>query len=172
MQLGCKDNVQCYKMRIFDYFCNGNPKHSNMIHETLLQLHSIRPTAIRLLVIKSILSLNSTFSLEDLCISMETIDKSTLFRTLSLFEEHRILHSFEDGLGKRKYCLCRNYNHPQTDMKNHDACHHIHVTCKVCGRTFCLKHEQIPPIPHLPEGFDVENVNYIIVGVCTHCKRH
>lgn len=138
-----------------------------MNNEELLQAHNIKPTAIRLLTIKSIMSFAHTFSLEELSTALDTIDRSTVFRTLSLFEQNHLLHGFEDGSGKRKYCLCRDAfvsSHNET----HEACHHAHATCRVCGRTFCLD-SHIEPHKIAPEGFIIEDVNYIIMGICSDC---
>ena len=46
------------------------------------------------------------FSLFDLEAELETIDKSTLFRTLTLFQQHLIVHTIDDGSGSLKYSVC------------------------------------------------------------------
>lgn len=134
-----------------------------MDYELILREHGVRATAIRVLIMRNMFQLDRAFSLEELYLHLSTIDRSTVFRTLTLFEEHALLHSFEDGSGKRKYCLsCRN-----GEGSHHN---HIHATCRVCGRTYCVHSQDIPSLP-APEGFDVESVNYIITGVCSACKR-
>lgn len=40
--------------------------------------------------------------------ALESVDKSTVFRTLSLFAARHLLHEIEDGSGSTKYCICRN----------------------------------------------------------------
>ena len=134
-----------------------------MDYELVLREHGVRATAIRVLILKNMFLLERAFSLEELYVHLATIDRSTVFRTLALFEERALLHSFEDGSGKRKYCLsCMG--------GEHSHCRHIHATCRVCGRTFCVHSQNIPQIEG-PDGFDVENINYIITGVCADCKR-
>ncbi len=139
-----------------------------MEEEALLQAHGIKPTAIRLLIIRNIRQLSDAFSFEDLYQYLETVDRSTVFRTVTLFEKQKLLHGFEDGMGKRKYCLCMD-QHDGHACHNHEACHHVHLTCRVCGRTYCLPSAHTPDI-HLPMDFEVENVNYVITGVCAHCQ--
>ena len=80
-------------------------------HEILLQHHGVRPTAVRLLILKGIEEFGAPFSLEELYVHFATIDRSTIFRALTLFEEKHLLHSFEDGSGKRKYCFSQLRHH-------------------------------------------------------------
>lgn len=131
-------------------------------HEHLLRGHGVRPTALRLLIVKGIEEFGAPFSLDELYRHFATIDRSTIFRTLTLFEEKRLLHSFEDGSGKRKYCFSQAHGH------HSGSTHHIHATCRVCGRTFCVA-PLSPPVVDAPDGFCVENVDFIITGVCSSC---
>lgn len=134
-----------------------------------MQQYGIRATAIRLLILKNIVDYSAPFSLENLYNHLATIDRSTVFRTLTLFEEHNLLHGFEDGSGKRKYC----YHHPShSDHCGETArtCRHIHATCRVCGRSMCITSQEVPVVP-LPVDFEVENINYIVTGVCGNCKK-
>lgn len=144
-------------------------RNAFMNYEELLQQYNIRPTAVRLLILKGIADFAAPFSLEDLYIFLDTIDRSTVFRTLVVFEEQHLLHSFEDGSGKKKYCFHHSASAVSAGTA-HDACRHVHATCRVCGRTMCVTTQEIPIVP-LPEGFEVENVNYVVTGVCASCKQ-
>lgn len=130
--------------------------------------HNIRPTAVRQLVWREIQHIGHAFSLADVEDLLPTVDRSSIFRTLTLFEEHDLLHGFEDGSGHRKYCLCM-------ECDNHDGhhhhCHHVHAFCTVCHRTFCLKSEHIPTV-QLPDGFTAQHINYVVQGVCGECGRN
>ena len=75
--------------------------------ETLTR-HGIRPTAVRLLIYKTALRFHDTFSMSELEDALESVDKSTVFRTLLLFAARHLLHEIEDGSGSTKYCICRN----------------------------------------------------------------
>lgn len=134
-----------------------------MNEETLFREKGIRPTAIRLLVWRAAQQLDYAFSLTDLETALETVDKSTIFRTLSLFEERHLLHIIDDGSGSQKYCLCNC-----VDSEHHQ--HHVHITCTVCKKTYCLKTQQVPQVG-IPEGFEVEQINYVIKGVCADCRK-
>ena len=57
-----------------------------------LVLRDIRPTAIRVLVLRTLLEMKQAMSVSDLEAQLDTVDKSTIFRTLTLFrsEERRV----------------------------------------------------------------------------------
>ena len=61
--------------------------------------YGIRPTAVRIIVFRAMYELHDTFSLTDLENTLESVDKSTLFRTLLLFVQHHLVHRIEDGSG-------------------------------------------------------------------------
>ncbi len=129
--------------------------------EELLEKKGVKPTAIRLLVLKALSEQQDPVSLSELEASLGTVDKSTLFRSLSLFLEHHVVHAFEDGNGVLKYELCRNPDGCSVnDM-------HVHFYCTRCHRTYCLP-SRIPAIA-LPEGFEMESVNFMLKGLCPHC---
>ena len=56
----------------------------------------IRPTAVRQLVWRTVQNIGRAFSLADLEEMLLSVDRSSIFRTLTLFEEHKLLHGFED----------------------------------------------------------------------------
>ena len=77
-------------------------------HETeeRLEAKGIRPTANRILVLKALGEAGHPMSLTDLETQIESMDKSSVFRTLTLFLEKDLVHSFEDGRGIINYELC------------------------------------------------------------------
>jgi len=122
--------------------------------------HGIKPTAVRILVWKKAKEQTETFTLNDMEQWMPHMDKSSIFRALRLFTEHHLLHEINDGSGYQKYCVCRC----------HDAQHlnHVHFKCTRCNKTYCLEDYSIPII-NLPLGFQMEDAEYIIKGVCPMC---
>ena len=52
--------------------------------ERILTDADVKPTAIRMMVMKEIIAIGHTFTLSDMEIRLETVDRSTLFRTLTL----------------------------------------------------------------------------------------
>lgn len=123
----------------------------------------IRPTATRILIYRFIMGLKDTFSLRDIDEGLLSIDKSTIFRTLILFEEHHLVHGIDDGSGAMKYCLCRN--HGECDEQRL----HCHFYCVVCKKTHCLDNI-ITLNMSLPEGFKMEQLSCVIKGTCDKCS--
>ena len=136
-----------------------------MIHdeaEKYLQEHGIKPTAVRILVWSRVAATRSTFTLKNVEDWLPEMDKSSIFRTLRLFSEQHLLHETNDGSGQCKYCLCRCAN------EQHRG--HVHFTCVKCGRTYCFDSTTIPEVP-IPEGFQMEEAEYVIKGVCDQCRQ-
>lgn len=129
--------------------------------EQHLQEHGIKPTSVRILVWKKAAQQSETFSLNDMERWMPHMDRSSIFRALRLFVEHNLLHEINDGSGHQKYCVCR------CDGDHHF--NHIHFTCTHCGRTYCLEDYNIPLVT-LPQGYKMEEVEYIVKGVCPECR--
>ena len=47
-------------------------------------------------------------SVTDLEDKLDTVDKSTIFRTLTLFLSHHLIHGVDDGSGSLKYAVCED----------------------------------------------------------------
>ncbi len=69
----------------------------------LLAKREIQPTAIRILVLQAMLKAGRSVSLLDLEKILDTVDKSSIFRTITLFLSHHLVHSIDDGTGSFKY---------------------------------------------------------------------
>ena len=132
--------------------------------ERVLMQHGVRPTAVRLMVYRAVAAMHDTFSMADVEMALDTVDKSTVFRTLSLFAAHHMLHETEDGSGSRKYCLCHN------DHVCSIGELHCHFYCESCHKVYCFDHLPVPPVP-LPDGFDAHSVNYMLKGYCPDCRK-
>ena len=73
-----------------------------------------------------------------------------------------VIHAIEDGSGSLKYEICSSECSCSIDDM------HTHFYCERCHRTFCFKNIQIPLI-HLPEGFTMQSINYMVKGICADC---
>ncbi|MBR5697658.1 MAG: transcriptional repressor [Prevotella sp.] len=133
-----------------------------MNYPLLLSQHGIRPTANRIVVAKALASAMRPMSLIELERTIGTIDKSNIFRALTLFRDKHLVHLIEDGTGTR-YELCHSHDH------HHDDDRHPHFHCERCHRTFCLDNTEIPAIP-IPDGYQAMSVNYIVTGLCPECN--
>ena len=139
--------------------------HPAISDEQALDNAGIRVTAVRLMIWRHIRhSFTDAFSLADLEEALPTVDRSTLFRTLTLLTEAHLLHDIDDGSGSQKYCVCH--------LDDTSRCEgHVHLTCRICHRTYCLTNIRIPQVP-LPSGFVAEETEYVVKGVCQNCQAN
>ena len=129
-----------------------------------LEDRGIKPTAVRLLILREMLSGKQAFSLGSLEETLDTVDKSTLSRTITLFHNKLLIHSIDDGSGTMKYSVC------SSDCMCALKDLHVHFTCRRCEKTFCLESIHIPSV-QLPKGFLLENVNFVLKGLCDSCSK-
>ncbi len=129
--------------------------------ESILTAHDIRPTAMRLLILRTMKEMERAVSLGDLEARLATAEKSTIFRTLTLFLSQHLVHTIEDGSGQTKYALDEDADAEHDDL-------HTHFYCEQCGHTFCLPELPIPEVT-LPDGFRLHSANYVLKGLCPKC---
>lgn len=130
----------------------------------IMEQHGIKPTANRIIVAKALAEEHCPVTMSELEDRIGSIDKSGIFRALTLFKEQHLVHVLEDSEGVR-YELCHSHDHSvDNDM-------HVHFHCEKCGRTLCLEDIPIPAIS-LPEHYHVHSANYILKGICPRCKKH
>lgn len=127
-----------------------------------LNRRGIKPTAMRVLILRTMMSIPSAVSLADLEEELDTVDKSTIFRAITLFHAHHLIHCIDDGSGALKYAVCSD----DCDCSMSDL--HSHFYCERCHRTFCFENIHVPVV-NLPDGFTVSSVNYVLKGVCPAC---
>ena len=132
--------------------------------EDILKQVGIAPTPTRKLVYRCLMESQAPKSLAEIETELESVDKSTISRTLSILRKHHLLHSLNDGSGSVKYELCHSLDHENQDDT------HVHFRCEKCGTTICLTSINVPYV-ELPEGFIPNEINYIITGICGHCNR-
>lgn len=127
-----------------------------------LESRGVKPTSTRLLVYRALAEHRHALSLRELDDVLDTVDRSTIFRALTLLLEHHLVHAIEDGTGIAKYEVCEGDDDCSVDDQ------HIHFYCLRCHRTYCFHTIHIPQI-QLPEGYTTEGVNYLVKGLCPSC---
>ncbi|WP_314664095.1 Fur family transcriptional regulator [Prevotella aurantiaca] len=136
--------------------------NSEQILEHLIK-HNVKPTANRILIAEAISRYNGPVSMKELETKLQTIDKSSIFRTLIVFSNQHVVHQVEDGNDIVRYELC------MSDDEETDSDMHAHFYCEQCQHTTCLHEVDIPEI-HLPEGYKLSNVNFMLKGICPECS--
>lgn len=129
----------------------------------LLERHGIKSTPNRILVASTLEEASRPLSMTEIEETIGTIDKSSVFRTLSLFRESHLVHAFEDGSDVVRYELCMSESNEDDDT-------HVHFYCEACQKTFCLYDIPVPKV-RIPDGYKAETANYIIRGFCPVCAK-
>lgn len=129
----------------------------------MLESRSVRPTANRIVITSVLAREGRPLGLAELEELLPTIDKSVIFRTMTLFREKHLVHVLEDSSEGVKYELCRS-SHAE-----HDDDLHAHFYCESCHRTFCLEDVPVPAVK-LPDGFEQKEVNFLSKGLCPDCS--
>jgi len=133
-------------------------------YENILEKNNIRPTAMRLLVLKDLFNENRAVSLTDLEYNFDRSERTTLYRTLKTFVNSGIAHQIDDGTGITKYALCEENCTCAIDIDLH-----VHFHCNNCKETICLPKHKIPTI-NLPNNYLAEEVNLVVKGICDKCS--
>ena len=131
----------------------------------LLSKHGIKPTSNRILVVKALADEERPLSFPKLEKQLWSVDKSGIFRALTLFRDHHLVHTIEDGEGGMCYELCFSHG---SDDDDDDL--HVHFYCEKCHKIYCL-HDTPIPLVSLPKGFTRTGCNYVIKGICEECNK-
>ena len=131
----------------------------------LLGTKGLKKTRIRIEILEVFKSHNFALSASDIIARMKAgNDRVTIYRALTSFEEHGILHkASEDGNGA-KYALC---NH-KPSVDSHDN-QHVHFVCDECHKTYCLEEVVVPEVK-ISNEFLVDRTSYTLHGVCSGCR--
>ena len=130
--------------------------------EKLLEQHGVKATPNRVLVARELAAAGRPLSLMELESLLETIDKSSIFRTLAVFKEAHLVHALEDTGDGVRYELCYASGEHDDDL-------HVHFHCTVCHKTYCLHDVPIPPV-EVPNGYKIQSSSYLIHGICPDCS--
>lgn len=130
----------------------------------ILEKKGVKPTSNRIIVIKALIAAAGPVSLAELDEIIGTMDRSSIFRVLTLFAANHVVHALEDGSGTLRYEMCDGEDECTIDDM------HTHFYCERCHRTYCFKSIHIPAI-EMPEGFTMHSINYMVKGICPRCAE-
>ena len=120
-----------------------------------------RDTRSRRLIAEAVASRTSVFSAQEVYAELapQGVGRATVFRTLSLLHELRLLNRIHAGVGCDQYTIC-------------EPRHHHHLVCTSCGAVFPLSN---CPISQDVErtagglGFQIEGHQMEVYGRCGAC---
>lgn len=125
-----------------------------------LELHGVKPTPNRILIARALEEAGEPLSLLELEARLESVDRSNISRTLTLFRKAHLVHVLEGEV--MRYELCHSTH------EDHDDDLHVHFYCVACHRTICLDGTPLPAVV-LPQGYRPQGYSYLIKGVCPQC---
>ncbi len=128
----------------------------------MIEQCGIRPTANRIVVAGALDRAGRPMSMSELEAQIATIDKSGIYRALTEFHKHHLVHTVDAVDGEVRYEFCHSHH------SDYDDDRHAHFYCEACHRTFCIDHVRVPQID-VPEGFVPSAVSYTIKGLCSDC---
>lgn len=133
----------------------------------VLKEHKLRLTDARVDVLNLFMAQDHALSHADLEEKLqEDYDRVTLYRTLNSFLEKGLVHKVPVDDGSTRYALCSD----GCDDHHHDD-DHIHFKCTECGQTQCLENMPLPKVK-LPDGYILQDVNFLVQGVCKGCNQN
>ena len=90
------------------------------------------------------------------------MNKTTVYRILERLEESKILHSFLDQKGLKRYAK----NDKKNDSSNINS-KHSHFLCEDCGVSLCMPLDI--KIPN-NSNFTIKNSEHLLTGNCNNCQ--
>lgn len=141
----------------------ADKEYTQVVLEDMMRRAGVKISAGRILILRVLARAQRPVAAQDIEHALQTVDRSSITRALTLFASHHLIHIVDDGTGAAKYELCaRTTPHRDTDL-------HPHFHCSECGTTYCLAQTEIPTV-HLPAGFRAMTANYVIKGLCADCS--
>ena len=142
-------------------------KHMNKqgIIADLLHAHGLRKTPIRMEMLALFIKHDTALAASDIIANMKLkLDRVTVYRALSSFEEHGILHRASEDERGIKYALCGQHCPDEAH-----ADQHAHFICEQCHKTYCLDTIKVPEVV-VSDEFSVNRTNYTLSGTCKACN--
>ena len=134
---------------------------NNLKH--ILKDHGLRITGARLTVLDTFLRSSRVYDHTALLDACEgKVDRVTLYRTLHVFYEHKMLYKVPSSNGLIQYGL-RGIHGDEPVRQNH-----LHFVCQDCGKIISVSPYTVPPVT-LPEGFQTHYIDLIVNGRCEGC---
>ncbi len=145
-------------------------EYSKLLEEfkTLLKANNLKFTTQRESVFKTLFEYDKHFTPEDLYNLVKkrfpnsNIGMTTVYRTLNLLEENKLVTSISFGIAGKKY----EFGHKS---------HHDHLICEVCGKIEEFEDETIEKLQEKiakMRGFKMTEHVMQLFGICKECQEN
>lgn len=132
--------------------------------QSILSEQKLRITRPRLAVYEALERTKEPASLRNLVETLPGIDRVSIYRTLELFEQLRVITVVHIGW-KKRYELAAAY-------QRH---HHHHLACTQCGSITEINSERLEDVIHTLTGahhFTPTGHTFEITGLCNNCRAN
>ena len=131
--------------------------------EKILKSSGLSVTKNRKKLLKAFLHAAKPLALDQIRLLIGYIDRVTLFRILSAFEERKIIHTIMLEDGSKLFALCDKSC--DSVSHNHD---HIHFKCDSCDDVSCLSVDKFPDFK-IP-NYMIRDISINVNGLCANCS--
>lgn len=137
-----------------------------MAIDELLKRNHLSATSIREEILRVFISSRSPISMSELKDRMgRNCDRVTLYRNLKNFTRKGILHEVYLDKQESRFVMPENIVDPDKDYAEH-----LHFKCTKCDMVKCLTDQEIMNIK-LPEGYTMQETNFVVFGLCDKCSK-
>ncbi len=129
--------------------------------QEVLHDHDLKRTACREGILSVMLASRHALSENEIKDELNgNFDRTTFYRSFKTLLEKHIIHKIVVDNQLVKYAFDKSVTKKQ---------HHAHFHCLECDSTICLDSITLDE-PQIPEGFEANETEVIIKGLCNNCK--
>ncbi len=126
-------------------------------------MKSVRNTASKTAILETLQNSEGALSQKEILAKLDGLcDRVTVYRVLDRLLDEGHVHKVVDVDGVMRFAACH-----QCEEEHHHH-NHVHFSCSECGSVTCL--EEVEPRLNLPHGYQVEEANFTLSGLCPKCS--
>lgn len=136
------------------------------IAETQIRATGARVTRQRVLVLDFLLTQQKSLTHHEIQAHLakqehEELDSVTLYRVLEWLTENELIHRIAGADQVWRFSA----------GAGHHAHEHAHFQCVQCEQVTCFTDLALPRKIKLPEGFQTQEIDFLIKGTCANCNN-
>lgn len=136
------------------------------IAETQIRATGARVTRQRVLVLDFLLAQQKSLTHHEIQAHLakqehEELDSVTLYRVLEWLTENELIHRIAGADQVWRFSA----------GAGHHAHEHAHFQCVKCEQVTCFTDLALPRKIKLPEGFQTQEIDFLIKGTCANCNH-
>ena len=133
--------------------------------ETLIRATGARVTRPRVTVLEFLLAQEKSLTHHEIQAQLSDaaldLDPVTLYRVLEWLTEHELVHRIAGADTVWRFSA----------GAGHHSHEHAHFQCTTCEEVTCFTEVALPRKIKLPDGFQSQEMDFLIKGTCPHCAK-